>query len=79
MAFYVNDWLNFDPPRPNFAVQIDKLSKNVQFWLHFDHFAVFLRGMVICYYYRSIMNRPCALLKKNNDNALSLFFKMGNE
>ena len=23
--------------------------------------------------------RPCALLNKNNDNALSLLFKMGNE
>ena len=23
--------------------------------------------------------RPCALLNKNNDIALSLFFKMGNE
>ena len=26
-----------------------------------------------------IENRPCALLNKNNDNALSLLFKMGNE
>ena len=26
-----------------------------------------------------VRTRPCALLNKNNDIALSLFFKMGNE
>ena len=67
---HINYWLDhFGGPfafKITFSEQISLPSKS-------DYHHQAIREMI------SIEYRPCALLNKNNDIALSLFFKMGNE
>ena len=43
------------------------------------HHIITLRFSEVVKDHDMVPNRPCALLKKNNNNALSLVIKMGNE
>ena len=47
--------------------------------MHKGLLIIIAKGETNCFFREIDTNRPCALLNKNNDNALSLLFKMGNE